>query len=90
MLGITEAISMGQKAILVAITLSLQVLGTSLVVGLIVSILQTTTQISEQTLTFVPKMLAVFGALLFFGSWMLRVLSDFTVQLLNSLPGMIH
>ena len=89
-MGITEAISIGQKAILMAITLSLPVLGTSLVVGLIVSILQTTTQISEQTLTFVPKMLAVFGALLFFGSWMLRVLSDFTVQLLNSLPGMIR
>lgn len=89
-MDISAALALGQRAILVAITLSLPLLGTSLLVGLIISILQTTTQINEQTLTFVPKMLAIFAALLFFGSWMLRVLSDFTTQLLTGLPGLIR
>ncbi len=53
----------------------------SLVVGLIVSIFQTVTSIQEQTLTFVPKILAVFTALLLFGAWMLNNLSSFMTNL---------
>lgn len=89
-MDISAALALGQRAIVVAITVSLPLLGTSLLIGLIVSILQTTTQLNEQTLTFVPKMLAIFVALLFFGSWMLRVLSDYTTQLLTGLPGLIR
>ena len=62
---------------------------TSLVVGLIVSIFQTVTSIQEQTLTFVPKVLSVFAALMLFGSWILtnltelidRLWSDFSIYL---------
>lgn len=66
------------------------VLAFSLVVGLTVSILQAATQIQEQTLSFVPKLLAVGAALALFGSWMLRVLVDFCHRVLTSLPGMIY
>ncbi len=60
---------------------SAPVLLISLVVGLIISIFQTATSIQEQTLTFVPKMLAIFLSLMLLGSWMLNNMSDFMVQL---------
>lgn len=53
----------------------------SLIVGLIVSIFQTVTSIQEQTLTFVPKILAVFLAMIFLGSWMLNNMADFMTRL---------
>ena len=53
----------------------------SLVVGLIISILQTITSIQEQTLTFVPKIIAVFFGLMIFGSWMLTKITDFVQEL---------
>lgn len=59
------------------IIVSAPLLLVSLIVGLIVSIFQTVTSIQEQTLTFVPKILAVFAALLLFGSWMMNVLIEF-------------
>jgi len=53
----------------------------SLIVGLIVSIFQTVTSIQEQTLTFVPKILAVFLAMILLGSWMLNNMADFMTRL---------
>lgn len=61
------------------------VVGVALVVGLLVSIFQATTQIQEQTLAFVPKIVAVFLAILIFGAWMLRHVVDFTQNLLENL-----
>lgn len=61
------------------------VVGVALVVGLLVSIFQATTQIQEQTLAFVPKIVAVFLSILFFGPWMLRHVVDFTQNLLGNL-----
>ena len=55
-----------------------------LVVGVIISIFQAVTSIQEQTLTFVPKIVAIFCAMLFFGSWMLTVLINFTTNLLTN------
>ncbi len=60
-------------------------LGVTLVVGLIVSIFQALTQINEATLTFIPKILAMGGALLILGPWMLRILSTFTIDLYENL-----
>ena len=57
------------------------VLLVSLIVGLIVSIFQTVTSIQEQTLTFVPKILAIFVALLIFGHWMMNTMVEFMVRL---------
>lgn len=53
----------------------------SLLVGLIISIFQTMTSIQEQTLTFIPKILAVFIGMIVFGSWMLNQLSNFMIRL---------
>ncbi len=63
------------------IVTSAPVLLISLVVGLIISIFQTATSIQEQTLTFVPKILAIFLALMLLGGWMLDNMSGFMVQL---------
>ena len=53
----------------------------SLIIGLVVSIFQTVTSIQEQTLTFVPKILGVFVALMIVGAWMLNNMSEFTINL---------
>jgi len=57
----------------------------SLVVGLLVSIFQALTQINEATLTFIPKILAMGGALLILGPWMLRILTNFTTNLYENI-----
>ncbi len=63
------------------ITTSVPVLLVSLVVGLIVSIFQTVTSIQEQTLTFVPKILAIFAGLMLLGHWMLNNMTTFMTEL---------
>lgn len=73
-----DAIKLLQDAIIVTLKVSAPMLVLSLTVGLLVSILQTTTSIQEQTLTFVPKLLAVFGALALFASYILQTLVDYT------------
>jgi len=61
------------------------ILGVSLLVGLLVSIFQAMTQIQEQTLTFIPKVVAVVAVLLVLGPWMLSVLTVYTANLLKEL-----
>ncbi|MCX8058868.1 MAG: flagellar biosynthesis protein FliQ [Spirochaetes bacterium] len=69
--------------------ISAPILLASMLVGLIISILQATTQIQEQTLTFVPKLVAVFAILIFMGPWILKKLMDYTIYIFNLLPQMI-
>ncbi|WP_067617179.1 flagellar biosynthesis protein FliQ [Alicyclobacillus acidiphilus] len=76
---------LGAQVMWLVVKLTAPVLLLGLAVGLLVSIFQATTQIQEQTLAFVPKILAVIVALLFFGSWMLRNLVDFTTSILGHL-----
>ncbi|HKM18041.1 MAG TPA: flagellar biosynthesis protein FliQ [Limnochordia bacterium] len=64
-------------------------LGMGLIVGLTVSIFQATTQIQEQTLTFIPKIIAVLASILLFGPWMLRVLVNFGSQVLENLHNFV-
>lgn len=80
---ITEAqvMDISRDAVYTIILTAAPLLLVSLIVGLIISIFQTVTSIQEQTLTFVPKILAVFAAMLLIGSWMLNNLSSFMVQL---------
>ena len=61
----------------------------SLVIGLIIAVFQATTQIQEQTLTFAPKMIIVFGILALLGSWMGTILMRFTFQLFDQFPAML-
>ena len=62
----------------------------SLVVGLVISIFQTVTSIQEQTLTFVPKILAVFATLMLLGHWMINNITTYTVDLWNNFSVYIH
>ena len=77
------AISVLREAVLLIIKLSLPILLVALIVGVVISLLQALTQIQEQTLTFVPKMLAVFGVLVLLLPFMLGSLQDFATDLFN-------
>lgn len=79
-------VNFAQEAIRVTIFVSMPMLGLGLIVGLAVSIFQAVTQIQEMTLTFVPKILVVLLALLFFASWMLEQLIHFTVSTIEQIP----
>ncbi len=74
------------RALWVTLLVSAPILGLGLAIGVLVSIFQAVTQIQEMTLTFVPKIIAVFVAILVFGKWMLLVLVNFTSDLWINLP----
>lgn len=78
---VEEVVTISSSALYLVIKVSAPILLVSLVVGLTVSIFQTVTSIQEQTLTFVPKIIAVFLALIILGNWMLSELSGFMVTL---------
>ncbi|WP_211745933.1 flagellar biosynthesis protein FliQ [Paenibacillus sp. Marseille-Q4541] len=82
-------IELAGQAIFVALKISAPMLVLGLVVGLIISIFQATTQIQEQTLAFVPKIVAVLLALLLFGPWILASMVDFTFNILDNLHNYI-
>ena len=69
------------EALMLVIRMSLPILLTSMIIGLVVSIFQTVTSIQEQTLTFVPKVIGVFTAIMVLGNWMLTELSGFITSL---------
>ncbi len=74
------------RALWVTLLVSAPILGLGLAVGVLVSIFQAVTQIQEMTLTFVPKIIVVFLAILVFGKWMMLVLIAFTSELWVHLP----
>jgi flagellar biosynthetic protein FliQ len=76
----------GRQAIETTLIVSGPILGLALAVGLAVSVLQAMTQLNEATLTFVPKVLAVFAAIVVFLPWMLGVLTSFMTQLFLNIP----
>lgn len=78
-------LSLARDAILTMLITASPMLTVSLLTGLIVSIFQATTQIQEPTLTFVPKIIAVFMAILIFGSWMLNLLITFTMSIFSNI-----
>ena len=81
---------LGRQALETTLLVSAPILGLSLVVGLAVSVLQAMTQLNEATLTFVPKVLAVFAAIVVFMPWMLGVLTSFMTQVFSSIPNYVH
>lgn len=76
----TDVIALLRQAALTAAKLAAPVLIISIAVGFLISVLQAATQIHEQTLTFVPKLIAIALVLLLMASWMMTVLNDFTNQ----------
>jgi flagellar biosynthesis protein FliQ len=79
----------GRQAIEVTLMIAAPMLLGALAVGLIVSIFQAATQINEQTLQFVPKLVVEFLILLFFGPWMLQYMIDYIQRLFGSIPQLI-
>ena len=79
-------ISFAQEAIKVTLFVSMPMLALGLIVRVVISIFQAVTQIQEMTLTFVPKILVVLLALLFFSNWMLGQLMNFTITTINQIP----
>ena len=82
-------IQLGQQALWVVLLVSAPMLGLGLIVGLLVSVFQATTSIQEQTLAFIPKIIAVFVAILIFGPWMLRIMVEYLTNLFVNLPSYI-
>jgi len=78
---ISDVVTIASEALFLIIKVSAPILLVSLIVGLIISIFQTVTSIQEQTLTFVPKIIAVFLTLILLGNWMLTELSGFMTKL---------
>ncbi|MEW6624287.1 MAG: flagellar biosynthesis protein FliQ [Bacillota bacterium] len=83
-------IHLAREALSLAILLALPALGAGLLVGVAISILMATTQIQEQTLTFVPKIIAVFFAIFVFSSWMLTSITNFAGSIFSNLARMIR
>lgn len=71
----------------VSILLSIPILGSALVVGLIIGLLQAVTSIQEQTLSFIPKLLTMVLVFIVLGAWMTRLLVNYSAELLGGLPG---
>ena len=79
-------IQLGQEALMIVLLVSAPMLGLGLIVGLAVSVFQATTSIQEQTLAFIPKIIAVFVAILIFGPWMLRIIVEYCRNVFINLP----
>jgi len=79
-------ISLGQKALEIALILSAPVLLITFLVGLVISILQSATQIQEMTLSYIPKIIAAYITVLVLGAWMLNKLIDYTKELIINIP----
>lgn len=82
-------LDVGRDALWVIALLSAPLLLSALAVGLVVGMIQAATQIQEQTLTFIPKLIVLALTLLVSGSWMLNLLTDFTITLYQSIPDLI-
>ena len=85
-MGIEEVTAVSSEALYLVIKVAAPVLLVSLVVGLIISIFQTVTSIQEQTLTFVPKIIAVFFTLIELGHWILNEMTQFMIRLWSDFP----
>ncbi|WP_145494255.1 flagellar biosynthesis protein FliQ [Yersinia bercovieri] len=81
--------ALGVEAMKVALALAAPLLLAALISGLIVSLLQAATQINEMTLSFIPKILAVFATMVIAGPWMLSLILDYMRNLFTSLPTLI-
>ena len=85
-----SVMTLGRDAMGITLMISAPILLTVLVIGLLVSIFQAATQINEQTLSFIPKLVGVFVALMFAGPWMLSTMVDYMHLVFTSLPAMAN
>ncbi|GBG00718.1 flagellar export apparatus protein FliQ [Azospira sp. I13] len=81
--------NIGRQAVEITILVSSPVLIVALVVGLLISVFQAATSLNETTLSFVPKIIAMFLTLVFAGPWMLQMMTDYIQRLFSSIPSLI-
>lgn len=81
--------TLGQQAIELTLLLSAPLLLSALLIGLVVSIFQAATQINEQTLSFIPKLVGIFLVLVIAGPWMVTMMVDFIRRLYGNIPWMV-
>lgn len=84
-----QLISLAIETYKITLLISLPILATGLVVGLLISIFQATTQINEMTLSFVPKILGVIAVIVFTMPWMLNMLTDYATNIIGLIPRFI-
>jgi flagellar biosynthetic protein FliQ len=84
-----SVVGIGQQALQVTALISAPMLLAALIVGVLIGMFQAATQINEMTLSFIPKLLALVVVLVVAGSWMLRVLVEYTERLIGSIPFLI-
>ena len=82
-------LTLAQQALEITLLVSAPPLAAALLTGLLVSISQAATQINEMSLSFIPKLVAIFVVLVVLGPWMLETLLDYVRNLLTGIPGMI-
>jgi flagellar biosynthetic protein FliQ len=85
----TTVMSLGQQALELTLIASAPMLLSALVVGLLISVFQAATQINEMTLSFIPKLIAIFISLVVAGPWIVTLLTDYMRRLFTSIPGMV-
>ncbi|WP_280549035.1 flagellar biosynthesis protein FliQ [Halomonas sp. 11-S5] len=84
-----EVMNIAYQGMRVTLLLAGPLLLTALATGLLVSLFQAATQINEMTLSFIPKILAVFAVLVLAGPWLLKLITNFTIELFTNIPSMI-
>jgi flagellar biosynthesis protein FliQ len=84
-----SVMEIGRQAILLLLIVSAPLMLVALLTGLIISIFQAATQINETTLSFVPKIVAIFATLIFAGPWMIELLVDYIRRLFSSIPQIV-
>ncbi|HUX89176.1 MAG TPA: flagellar biosynthesis protein FliQ [Gallionellaceae bacterium] len=84
-----SVMTLGRQALELTVIVSAPVLLTALIIGLLVSIFQAATQINEQTLSFIPKLIGMFGVLIIAGPWMIGLMVDFIQRLFTNIPWMV-
>ena len=85
-----SVLGIGSQALQLALLLSAPLLLTALAVGVLIGVFQAATQINEMTLSFIPKLIATAAVMVFTGPWMLRLLTEYTRRLIESIPTLIQ
>jgi flagellar biosynthetic protein FliQ len=85
----TTVVDIGRHAVETLFIVSAPMLGAALITGLIVSIFQAATQVNEMTLSFIPKLIAVFVVLVIGGPWMITIMTDYMRRLYASIPSLL-
>ena len=85
----TTVIEIGRGAVELTLMISAPLFLAALVTGLVISIFQAATQINESTLSFVPKLIAIFATLVLAGPWMITLMTDYMRRLYESIPSVI-